>query len=393
MVWQALVNQPKFSAGTMLLLTDGSVMCHDASGTYGTNAWWRLTPDGRGSYVNGTWSSLAPMHHTRLYYASAVLKDGRVFIAGGEYSDAGDETNTAEIYDPLTDNWTEIAAPAGWAEIGDAPCTVLPDGRVLLGHIEDQQTAIYDPAAGTWSPGAPKGDSSAEESWVLLPDDTILTVQCCAHPGTEKYVVATNTWISTGNTPHDLVEAASKEVGAGILLPDGRAFFIGATPYTALYTRGAKPGDAGKWVAGPPIPTDPKTGKPCGAKDAPACLMTNGHVLLTVGPVDNVEGDYLGPTYFYEYGGAGLVMVDAPQNAAEWPYDGRMLLLPTGQILYASRTAALYAYMPHGSHPDKWRPEILTLSRDLTAGLTYTLTGRQLNGLSQATRSPPDPTN
>jgi len=37
------------------------------------------------------------MANTRLYYASAVLDDGRVFVAGGEYSDAGGDTNKAEL--------------------------------------------------------------------------------------------------------------------------------------------------------------------------------------------------------------------------------------------------------------------------------------------------------
>src|SRR5262249_25063098 len=109
--WTPLTNQPTFNVSTMLLLTDGTVMCHEAGGMN----WWRLSPDPKGSFVNGAWSALSPMHHTRLYYASAVLKDGRVFVAGGEYSNAGSETNTCEIYEPLTDTWTVIASPAGWA--------------------------------------------------------------------------------------------------------------------------------------------------------------------------------------------------------------------------------------------------------------------------------------
>jgi len=94
----------------MLLLTDGSVMCQEQGGLN----WKKLIPDAHGSYVNGTWVNLAPMHHTRRYYASAVLRDGRVFVSGGEYSDAGSETNKTEIYDPVTDTWTEIPGrPAG----------------------------------------------------------------------------------------------------------------------------------------------------------------------------------------------------------------------------------------------------------------------------------------
>jgi len=136
--WHPLVNQPKFNASTMLLLTNGTVMCQENGGIN----WWRLTPSSTGSYLDGTWTHLAPMHHTRLYFASAVLKDGRVFVAGGEYSDAGSETNTAEIYNPVLDSWTVIASPPGWAKIGDGASCVLPNGDVLLGNLDDARTAI-----------------------------------------------------------------------------------------------------------------------------------------------------------------------------------------------------------------------------------------------------------
>ena len=77
----------------MLLLTDGTVMCQEEGGV----KWKKLTPDAFGNYVNGTWSDLAPMHNTRRYYASAVLRNGNVIVSGGEYSDAGSETNKTEL--------------------------------------------------------------------------------------------------------------------------------------------------------------------------------------------------------------------------------------------------------------------------------------------------------
>src|SRR5260370_19040940 len=76
-----LTTPPAFPASTMLLLTDGTVMCQESASTN----WWRLTPDNWGDYVNGTRSQLAPMTDSRLYYASALLAHGRVFVAGGEY--------------------------------------------------------------------------------------------------------------------------------------------------------------------------------------------------------------------------------------------------------------------------------------------------------------------
>ena len=76
-------------------------------GTACTNAnscgtlWFRLTPDAHGSYVNGTWTSLAPMHFERANYPSCVLQDGRVFVIGGEGSNniGGGQ---GDIYDPRT---------------------------------------------------------------------------------------------------------------------------------------------------------------------------------------------------------------------------------------------------------------------------------------------------
>src|SRR5947208_2767500 len=85
-VWQPLNNPAGFTAGAMLLLTDGSVIVHSEQGN--SSQWSKLTPDANGSYVNGTWKPIAPMPagYAPLYFASAVLPDGRVLIEGGEYN-------------------------------------------------------------------------------------------------------------------------------------------------------------------------------------------------------------------------------------------------------------------------------------------------------------------
>lgn len=376
--WHPLVNQPTFNASTMLLLTDGTVMCQQNGGIN----WWRLRPSLSGKYIDGHWSPLAPMHHTRLYYASAVLKDGRVFVAGGEYSDAGSETNTAEIYNPVTDTWKVIASPPGWARIGDAACCVLPNGTVMLGNLDDTRTAIYHPSTNTWSAGPPKGDRSSEETWTLLPDGTILSPQCTSHPHAEKYNPGTNSWVSAGTTPVDLVEASSIEIGPALLMYDGHTFCIGATGHTAIYHKPAVPGDPGTWTKGPDFPSI--GGKRLGAKDAPGCLLVNGKVLCVAGPVDGVSGDYLAPTYFFEFDGTHLTQITAPMNSGGVPYNGRMLLLPTGEVLFSAATHAIYLYMPGGKIMDAWRPVITGYPTLIRPGFTYTLHGKQINGLSQA---------
>src|SRR5947209_285376 len=123
--WSALGNQPNFNADTMLLLTDGTVMCHELS----SNRWHKLKPDSTGNYANGVWSSLAPLLNdpivtaanggptvAPLYFASAVLGDGSVFFAGGEYNSgiASADILSTQIYDPVSNSWEIVGPPAGW---------------------------------------------------------------------------------------------------------------------------------------------------------------------------------------------------------------------------------------------------------------------------------------
>ena len=153
----------------MLLLSDGTVMAQNG----GNAGWYRLTPL-NGDYGNGTWTQLASMHDPRLYYASDVLPDGRLFVAGGEYGSGGGK---AEIFDPLTNTWTQLPNPP-IGGIVDSISEKLPDGRVLVGSISGRGTAILNATTGTWTTGPTKlnGSSSDEESWVKLPDDSILTI-------------------------------------------------------------------------------------------------------------------------------------------------------------------------------------------------------------------------
>lgn len=381
--WGPLTHQPTFGAGTMLLLTDGTVMCQNS----GTNHWWRLTPDINGSYVNGTWSALSNGPNAPLYFASAVLRDGRVFVAGGEYNNGAQvELLAAEIFNPVTNAWTAIATPPGWTAIGDASSCVFPDGRVMLGFIFDHRCAVYDPVSNTWAAAANKNNaSSSEETWTLLPDQTILTVNCPGHPATQKYVIPANQWVNCGNTPFDLVEAASIEIGPAVLLPDGRVFAVGATNHTALYTMPPVANQPGTWANGPTFPL-PSGVANLGAKDAPGCLLPNGLVLCIAGPVDGVSGNYLSPTYFFEFNPASnsLAAITNPPTNGGPPFVGRFILLPTGQVLFANGSANIQVYTPSGSPDPVWKPTITSVASTLLRNSTYTLAGRQINGLSQA---------
>jgi hypothetical protein len=390
--WTSLTHQPNFGAGTMLLLTDGTVMCQES----GTQRWHQFTPDKHGSYRNGTWSPLASGPNAPLYFASAVLPDGRVFVAGGEYEDGISwDLLATEVYNPQSNFWSIASLPAGWTNMGDAPSCMLPDGRLLVGSIMNNQTAIYDLSNNTWRNAAAKvNSSSSEETWTLLPDETILAVNCPDHPGAQKYIIAADKWIPIDPTPSDLVEASSIEIGPAILLPDGRVFATGATGHTALYKPAPIASQPGTWTLGPDFP--PQPGHPViGAKDAPASLLPNGKVLRLAGPVDGIGDHYLAPMFFFEFDpvtSSFALIGDPPSNPpGAPPFVARLLLLPNGEVLFANGTSSLAVYDPGGGPATVWRPTIIeilditgTPVTTLTAGGSYTLVGRQLNGLSQA---------
>jgi hypothetical protein len=391
--WKKIKNTPAFNVDTMLLLTDGSIMCHE----YETSNWHKFVPDAKGNYVNGTWQAMTPLPANApptqngpldapLYYASAVLKDGRVFVAGGEYN-AGVQTDllTAEIYDPVADSWTAVPTPA-WSHIGDAPSCVLPDGRVILGDINSTGTAIFDSITKTWSVGGNKDDSSSEETWTLLPNDSILCAEVNSHPKAERYLIKTNTWVNAGSVPaaSDLVlnvPGISIEIGPAILMPDGRVFCIGASGHSAIYDV-----KTATWSAGPDV-TD-SSGNLLLAFDAPAVLLPNGHVLFVVGAAvtSGVDAGWAGlPVSFFEFDGTKLHSVPPPTNAnGTLTYNCRLLVLSTGQVLYSNCSPDLEIFTPKGAPLNDWRPHITHAPKALRPGHSYRVRGHQFNGLSQA---------
>lgn len=379
--WSTLTNSPPADVCTTFLLTDGTVLAQGVS----TNHWYRLTPDGNGNYANGTWTTMADSVNGPLYYASGILRDGRLIYAGGEYNfGAPVWLNASEIYNPVANTWTTLPTPAGWTLIGDAPGCVLPDGRFIVGQVTTRNTAIFDPATNNWTAAADKISPVGEESWSLLFDQSIHAVDCSNPPNAEKYVIASNTWVPAGATPHVLVDSIS-EIGASVLLPDGRVFVIGATGFTAIYTVPPIANQPGTWVDGPTIP-QVNPGQALGTVDAPACLLPNGRVLFSAGPITS-PATFQQPTFFFEYDPVTNAISAAPTsnpiNSNGFPYFGRMLMLPSGQVLYTAGTSTVELYTHSGTYDPVWQPTITTCLHSVRRGRTHTLAGRQINGLSQ----------
>lgn len=399
--WQPLTNQPTFianGASNPLLLTDGTVIAHDLCAT----DWWRLTPDNTGSYVNGTWSALAslPTGYGPLYFASAVLPDGRVIVEGGEYNFCNPVwTNLGAIYDPTTNTWASVLPPGFFAgtsrhpnAIGDAQGVVLANGKFMLADSLTNQAALLNPKTLTWTAtGAGKFDPNDEEGWTLLPNGQVLAVDAYVPLGGfqynplgmnwELYNPASGKWHSAGSTAVQLwdsaancggLNAASFELGPAVLRPDGTVFYTGANSCGAGHTA-TYDSNTGTWTAGPDFPGA------LNIADGPASLLPNGNVLLDTSP-----GIFQPPTYFFEFDGTNLNPVSGPPNASgDTSYFGNMLILPTGQILFTDFSDDIEIYTSSGTYNPGWAPRIKSAPRNVSPGGSYAISGMRFNGFSQ----------
>jgi len=382
--WVPLTNFPtNWYAGTALQLTDGSVMIQDINSSY----WWRLVPDATGSYVNGTLKQTAPMPngYQPLYFASAVLTDGRVIVMGGEYQAFTPVwQTTGYIYDPQADAWTSVAPPAGWRTIGDAQSIVLADGRFLLADCCSTNAAILDPKTLTWTTfGTGKADIFDEEGWTLLPSGQLLTVDAndtADLKHVELFNPRTGVWAAGPDSPVQLADlnpdySGSHELGPQLLRPDGTVWAVGATGHTAVYhTRG------GRWTTGPDFPVIPGEGQ-LDVADGPAVLEPSGNALVVAS-----NGVFNTPAHVFEFDGTRMAEIAAPPNAVnDSSYNTSFLVLPNGQILFTDFSNDIEIYTPSGSADCSWEPRIDDACELgwLTQGETYRLDGDQLNGLSQ----------
>ncbi len=414
--WTPLKNPPPFSTpGTMLLESNGTVLVHDepdSNKLAATPAWYKLTPNSRGSYVDGTWSKIPsmPNGYAPLYFGSAILPDGRMIVEGGEYLVAKAAwTNEGAIYNPVTNKWASVAPPPGWTNIGDAASEVLPNGTFMLEH--PCNTCLTGPEASIdeallnaktmkWTviPSIGKEDPNDEEGWTLEPSGQVLTVETWALPQAQLFNPGTKSWSFAGAmapngnpvNPFPVVE-----LGPQAEMPGGNTFVVGggvapittefpnkcttnASTQNALYHY--KAGTVGTWTAGPML-------KPIGkmefdTTDGPGATLPDGDVLY-----DASACVYNMPTHFFLYHASSNTITqipDVPNAPKDTSYATRMLDLPNGQVLFNDGHRELLVYTAGGTPKASWRPSITSVSsKKLAPGKTYTLSGKQLAGLDQ----------
>jgi len=234
----------------------------------------------------------------------------------------------------------------------------------------------------------------------LLPSGSVLSADVRNAPQSYHFNPGTGSLVTDGTVPVNLAELtgtpitygpapmqtvggvtygpgpagtyiAPGEIGPSILRPDGTVFWTGAAAsgqvaHTAVYHPGASATVAGSWTAGPNFPAGDNAG------DASAALLVNGNVL--------VAGD---SDALYEFNGTTLAATVAAPGSPSGTF---LLPLPSGQVLVLTPGQGLRAklYTPVGGPQAAWAPTITSAPAAVTRGQSYSLTGTQLNGLSEA---------
>ncbi|HSC17865.1 MAG TPA: hypothetical protein VLC74_03025 [Rhizomicrobium sp.] len=356
-------------------LTDGRVLGQ----SFNEQHWYILTPDNTGSYVNGTWTRAAdlPANYAPYAFSSAVLADGRVIVQGGEYNFGNFSlTKHGEVYNPTKNSWSKLDPPPGWHFIGDSGAIVLADGRYVVLAKLNRDLAALDPSTMTWTElaNAGKNDFNSEEGPVLLPDGSFVVVDVKDAPKAERYFPSQGLWESAGKTPVSLkgppccqcVNYGKNghkcyhppgETGPAVLRPDGTVFAAGALPATGPAHTAVYNPTRNKWTAGPDFPSGDDAG------DNFASLLPNGNVL--------VQGN---SGSAYEFDGSKLVKQSVCTCGES------LMVLPTGEVLLGGDAV----YRASGTYKAAWQPQVQNFPSTVSRGSSYSISGTQFNGLSQA---------
>lgn len=212
-------------------------------------------------------TEVGPMVAARSGASTALLRDGRVLIAGGfppRVTTGSDPAlQSAELFDPDTLTFSPTGRLGTFT--GGGPMVALPDGRVFV--ATDPTAEVYDPATGTF--GAASTMSGGGGYPVVLPDGRVVIFR-----STGLYFGGSITvWDPVART-FSVTSLAEPLTGAA-LLDDGRILVIGMcygrqTGWTGLY--------------------DPATGITNPGPSTPACQPTStrladGRVLIVGGDV------------------------------------------------------------------------------------------------------------
>ena len=290
-----------------------------------------------GSY----WTVTGAISGARLYPAAALLPDGRVLLAGGQFDAGGTAFRaTAETYDPFTGLWSPTGS-MGYSR-SRATATLLPNGKVLVvggigcsasgvcvpGYLPTAE--LYDPATGAWTATGSLTTARAEHTATLLLDGRVAIVggrtsTLSYTASVEVYNPATGVFTTLG------VLTVDRGRHTTTLLADGRLLVVAGQRQAATTV----------YLSSVEL-FDPTTGSSASA--APIGGARSGHTatMLRTGKVLVAGGraaDYLNTAAVYDPAANTWALTDNSLSVARASHTA--VLLVAGQVLViGGQTAA-----------------------------------------------------
>jgi len=227
------------------------------------------------------------MKFKRSGHKAALLRDGRVLVAGGGTSNSFPVTT--EVYDPGSANWSLVGnmiEPRGYHT-----ATLLPNGEVLIaGGVNKTgalaSTELFNPVTNSWSATGSLANGRYNHTATLLPNGKVLAAGGLTGSSilssAELYDPTTGTWAATG----DLTVTRGEHTAT--LLANGQVLVAGGLADTELSSSELYDPATGTWT---------QTDSMEIARYSPtATLLPNGQVLIAAGgavcctgPTDTAE--------------------------------------------------------------------------------------------------------
>jgi hypothetical protein len=278
---------------TATVMNDGRVLVAGGDASIGANP-GPNPPAEVFDPTTGSFDTVGPLQHARMYHQGTLLEDGRVLLTGG-YGPG--DVLPAEVFDPATGTFSVV----GELRQGRVhhSSTLLADGRVLLvggsalddrGIISDDAAAsaeLFDPATGRFAEAGGLTTERSQHEAVLLKDGRVLIAGGYNRNGspssTELFDPGTSQFVRGA----DALDRFGQATGA--LLPDGRVYILGEGGPPELFD----PSTTSR-VEPTPAPRADLAGA-LTAIDGPAMerfghtatLLADGRVLVTGGTLDD----------------------------------------------------------------------------------------------------------
>jgi hypothetical protein len=178
--------------------------------------------------TTGEWHAVEGLNNPRTAFASVLLADGRVLVAGG-LNDIEQSYSSAYLFDPATETWEKAAGLMTIARTNPA-AAILPDGRVLVAggyfHVDPYVSEVSDGIvlAAFRSNATPPRESGPGSA------DIIPGPYGAAMATAEIFDPVTGQWSSTGPMRY------ARNGAEATPLADGRVLVVGslATAHTGV---------------------------------------------------------------------------------------------------------------------------------------------------------------